>query len=303
MTLPSVLVLLAAFNGADHLDAQLRTIRAQIGVQVQVLARDDGSSDETRAILGGWAARHPDFLTLLPAADPSGSASLNFFKLIAAADHRSYDFIGFADQDDLWFPDKLLRAVAAMRESGAGGYSSDLIAHDDGSNRAWMLHKAGREAPFDYLFQGASAGCTYVLTSQAAQRCQAALARARETIDRHISHDWAVYAICRSHGIAWHRDAHARLVYRQHGGNLYGAGAGLNGLRQRRQLVADRWYRGHILWLRNIIVGHPGERLILDALERNRWRDRLMLARRTGEFRRTPRGAALLAAGLLAGRI
>ena len=46
-----VLVLLSTYNGEKYLNEQLESIFAQKGVEVSVLARDDGSSDSTLTIL------------------------------------------------------------------------------------------------------------------------------------------------------------------------------------------------------------------------------------------------------------
>ncbi|MCP6042671.1 hypothetical protein NL354_27875, partial [Klebsiella pneumoniae] len=95
-----------------------------------------------------------------------------------------------------WTPDKLSRATARLVEEGGEGYSSDLIAYNTAAGSAWVLRKAGQPADLDYLFQGASAGCTYVLTQRAATMVAAVMAKAPPFCND-PSHDWIVYAICR----------------------------------------------------------------------------------------------------------
>jgi rhamnosyltransferase len=188
-----------------------------------------------------------------------------------------------------------------MQAVGADGYSSDLLAYDASAGRSWLVHKAGRDAPLDYLFQGASAGCTYLLSDRAARLVVDTLAALKEPVPPAVSHDWTIYAVCRSRGLDWVRDPEARIMYRQHAINVYGARAGLLGLMQRARLVSNRWYREHVLWLRGVIAGTPAELEVIDALARGGIRDRLMLARRAAEFRRMPRETMLLRAALLRG--
>ncbi len=299
-----VAILLATYNGASHLEAQLRSLFWQQGVEIHVFARDDGSRDATPAVLADWHAAHPDRLTVVTdASGPCGSATGNFFRLLGHKDFEGFDHVALADQDDVWFPDKLERAIAMLRSSGAAGYSSDLLAYDEERNLGWILAKAGRPAEFDYLFQGASAGCTYVLTVAAARLVDAKLRDSSAMLPRGASHDWIIYAICRSHGSQWFRDPGARIMYRQHATNVYGALPGLKGLVAKRRMVRDKWYRDHILWLRHVIANNAGEARILNALERGGISGRALLFREAGKFRRTPRDVTLLRLALASGAL
>lgn len=123
MTCTSVAVLLATYNGAAHCETQLISLLWQRGVDVHIYVRDDGSRDATPAILRDWAERHPGRFTIIDNEGVStGSANGNFFALLAAIDTARHDYVAFADQDDVWTPDKLARAVKRLAEEGAEGY-------------------------------------------------------------------------------------------------------------------------------------------------------------------------------------
>lgn len=47
----SVLVLMSTYNGEKYLQEQLNSLYNQQGVEVKILVRDDGSSDNTLKIL------------------------------------------------------------------------------------------------------------------------------------------------------------------------------------------------------------------------------------------------------------
>lgn len=286
---PSVAVLLATYNGEAHCDAQIASLLWQRGLTVHVYARDDGSRDATPRIVADWAKRYPDQITIIPSDGvATGSATGNFFALLAAVNLDHHDYVAFADQDDVWTPDKLNRAVSCLVGHSADGYSSDLIAYDPSANNVWLLHKAGHAAELDYLFQGGSAGCTYVL-SKAAAALVTQTVRGAPPLCRAASHDWIIYAICRSHGLRWWRDPTAEILYRQHGENDYGAKRGIADIRDKLRLTRSRWYRNHILWLNNVIVGTAAERDVLRRVERSSIGDRIWLIARASRFRRSRR--------------
>lgn len=301
--LPTVGVLLATYNGEAYGEDQILSLLWQRGVNVHVYVRDDGSADDTMAIVDRLVRLHPGRISVIDNQGVlTGLAAANFFLLLAGVDLGRHDYFAFADQDDVWFPDKLCHAIAAMTRHKAEGYSSDLLAYHEGRNAAWVLHKQGADADIDYLFQGASAGCTYVLSAHAARLVAGVMADA-PTLCRGASHDWIVYAICRSHGLAWFRDGAARIVYRQHAANQYGARQGWRDVAAKAQLTRSGWYRGHILWLRHVVPGRDEERRVLAAVERGGIGDRWWLLRQAARFRRTPRSVLQLRAAILLGAV
>jgi glycosyltransferase involved in cell wall biosynthesis len=108
---PAVEVLLATYNGARFLREQLDSVFAQDYENVRVLARDDGSSDQTNEILAQYARRFPERMRIMPTGFMTGSAKKNFGFLMQAS---TADYICFCDQDDVWLPDKLSAAKHAM---------------------------------------------------------------------------------------------------------------------------------------------------------------------------------------------
>ena len=284
--LPSVAVLLASYNGAAHIADQIASILSQTAVQVRIFVRDDGSIDNTRLIITDLAAAYPDHLFLLnDELGPTGSPASNFFAMIEAVDLTSFDYVAFADQDDVWLPGKLQRAVGCISDRG-GGYSSNLTAWECSNDVYWTMSKHGKLKKFDYLFQGASAGCTYVLDRSAAILVRTRLAPLSRQYCAGVSHDWTIYAICRSANMPWFCDTQSYIHYRQHSTNVYGARPGLAGMIARLGMISNGWYRDHILWLENVLTNHPEERNLFARLRRGGISDRLYLAARATDFRR-----------------
>lgn len=302
MTNERILVLLATFNGASHVEDQIATILTQRGVDVRVIVRDDGSTDDTPSILRRLAAASGGAVSLMEdARGATGSAATNFLAMIAAVEVEGHDWVALADQDDIWMPDKLLRAVHQLRAQNADGYSSNLLAFSDDEASAWIIRKDQPQRRFDHLFQSASAGCTYVLSTRAVHLIARQLAALRKPVPVTISHDWLIYAACRSAGMQWVFDPVARIAYRQHGRNVYGARRGWRALPGKIALMRTHWYRRGIAWLSTFISAGSEEQQVLLHVGRLGWADRWWLIRHAHELRRDRREAQLLRLALLTG--
>lgn len=297
-----VAVLLATYNGAKHLRAQLASILAQTHLDLMVFVRDDGSTDQTLQLVSEVMAQD----TRVHHFAESGrqrikSAASNFLSMACDLDLEGFDYVAFADQDDVWSPDKIERALELLRNEGAHGYSSNLLAFHEGRLAAWYIQKHHQQRRFDYMFQGASAGCTYVLSRQLVKALAEKVRPLLETLPRTNSHDWIVYAYARSHGLNWVHDRRANIFYRQHSSNAYGDQQGWAAVRRKFKLFRSRWYRDHIVWNQKILSGSTEEMNVLRRVQRFNLADRLWLASHAADFRREPRSAHALRALVLLG--
>lgn len=287
VAIPSVAVLLATYNGGTFVRDQIASILSQTAVEVHIYVRDDGSTDDTMNVVGALQKATPRQITILrDQLGATGSAAANFFALLGGVDLASFDYIAFADQDDIWLPAKLNRAVSCLSRQGGGGYSSNLLAWDADRGQYWIMHKHGASKRFDYLFQGASAGCTYVLDAPAALLVRRRLGQLTRQYCAGVSHDWTIYAICRSAGLPWFRDTQSLIHYRQHSGNVYGARPGFAGIAARFGMINSGWYRDHVLWLEHVITNTADERKLLTRLKRGRINDCFYLATQARDLRR-----------------
>jgi glycosyltransferase involved in cell wall biosynthesis len=127
--LPAVEVLLATYNGERFLREQIDSILAQDYENIRILARDDGSTDSTVAILTEYEKQFPGRFRVMPAGTPTGNARDNFLLLMkeSTAEH-----ICFADQDDVWLRDKVSRTTQAMEVlEGKWGTNIPLLVFTD----------------------------------------------------------------------------------------------------------------------------------------------------------------------------
>lgn len=242
-TRPRVLVLLAAYNGEAWIASQLESILAQDGVDAHICIRDDGSVDGTVREIARFGTEQR--INLSHDCRATGSAAQNFLALIRDNAAADFDFVAFADQDDIWHRGKLQRACDMLRAAASAGYSGATVATwPDGTTA--VLRQATMSTAADFLFEGAGQGCTFVLRADFYQRVrQFALAHQSLTRALHY-HDWMVYALARVWGYRWTFDSLPLTSYRQHDGNDTGARVAFAGLRKRFVLIRQRWYRSQI---------------------------------------------------------
>lgn len=240
---PKILVLLAARNGEEWITAQIQSILAQENVSVQVVVRDDASTDDTRSRIAAFLEKSP--VRLICGRAPTGSAAQNYFALIREHSADEFDFIALSDQDDIWNVDRLARACRQLRVTSAAGYSSATRAIWQ-HGKSIILTQGAAATASDFLFGGIGQGCTFVLTKDLYRRARCFLLE-NPNFTRNIHyHDWALYALARTWQLSWTFDPKPSVQYRQHDRNDTGARSSLKGLRKRLELIRRGWYASQL---------------------------------------------------------
>jgi rhamnosyltransferase len=236
---PSIAVCLAAYNGMHYLPEQIASILGQVDVSVTVFVSVDPSSDGTEAWFDTLALKD-ERIVLLPFGEKFGGAARNFFRLLRDVDFSVFDYAALADQDDIWLPNKLKRAVDQIHMSGVDGYSSDVIAFWE-SGRSRYVKKSYPQRKSDYFFESAGPGCTFVMTKRLAIDVQGCIHSHSMEVIKVGLHDWFIYAYARAHGYQWTIDEYAGMYYRQHGTNQVGVNNGWAALAWRMRKILDGW--------------------------------------------------------------
>ncbi|CAI8875946.1 dTDP-rhamnosyl transferase RfbG [Pseudomonas sp. IT-P253] len=248
---PKVAVLLAAYNGMQWIEEQLVSILGQLAVDVTLHISIDPSTDGTEAWCEAYAAEHPA-VVVLPDSDRFGGASRNFFRLIRDVDFDGYDFVAFADQDDIWYPDKLQRATQALQARGVDAYSSNVTAFWP-NGRTQLLDKAQPQVAWDFLFEAAGPGCTYVFRKNLIEALKGSMLANWQQLQGVTLHDWYCYAFARSHGYRWYIDPVPSMDYRQHERNQVGANTGLSPLIARYKTIHDGWWFSQVRLIADLV--------------------------------------------------
>lgn len=214
----TVTVILATFNGERFLPDQLASLSAQTRRPDRLVLRDDGSSDRSVELVRDWAITAGVALQVCDSRSRLGPAQSFLTALRAAA---SADLFMFCDQDDVWLPDKIERALHKV-PVGSGVmpvlYATRVEVVNVQLQRLFL-------SPIPRHLSFASAVCESLLTG-----CTMAFnAPFRELLTRSVPqqaqmHDWWCYLLATG-AATLHFDPTPTLLYRQHSNNALGAGA------------------------------------------------------------------------------
>ena len=239
---PKFAVLLAAYNGMKWLPDQVESILKQEGVSVTLFVSVDSSEDGTEEWFDDLAISDRRVI-LLEHGHKFGGAAPNFFRLFNDVDFSSYDYVSLADQDDIWILNKLLRAHSIIKEKNAFALSSNVIAFWPGGHKKLII-KNQPQVKWDYLFESAGPGCTFVINKVLATKFKSFLTANVACLQDvgNGQHDWLIYAFSRSQGYKWVIDCYSGMFYRQHEKNQFGVNSGLNAFLFRVNKVLDGWW-------------------------------------------------------------
>ena len=216
--IPSVAVLMSTYNGERYLREQMDSVLAQQGVEVQIIVRDDGSSDNTLNFLKGYKETHQN-ITILQ--ERNCGAEMSFHRLCQYAKEKvNADYYAFCDQDDVWLPEKLKVAVDKLQsfgESLPNLYFSNLRMVDSSLRDIHYLFGVNDVdvSKRMSLIQIFTYGCTCVFNHTALLKyCKA-------DFKKELAHDNWVYLLCTYLGNVYYCPD-SLILYRQHGLNLSG---------------------------------------------------------------------------------
>ena len=293
-----IAVLLASYNGTKYIKEQIDSILNQKKIDVTIFVSDDLSTDKTIEYLQDI---YKDFknIVYLPSGSKFGGAGKNFFRLIRDVDFSSFDFISFVDQDDIWYEDKLIRAIKMIEDKQIDAYSSnDLAFWEDG--KEMIINKSSLQARYDYLFEAAGPGCTYVLKKDLAIFLQNFICDNWEDVNKVELHDWFIYAFARENNYKWHIDEKPSMRYRQHTSNQVGANDGLKAKLKRLKKVFSSWYREEIIKIIKVLRLENKYKFSKYILNKS-YINNLLLLKYSFEFRRNKKEKLFLSLLILLG--
>lgn len=210
----TVYVMMSTYNGEKYIREQIDSILAQQGVQVELVVRDDGSTDSTKSILDEYQAKGQ----LSWYTGENLRTCQSFLHLLFNAPER--DFYAFADQDDYWHKDKLISAVRMIDDNNSSGAKMYFCKKNIvDSNLKPMGVDDTKVNRVSYgvalLHYGVTCGCTMVFNHNAFELTTKYLPK------RATMHDSWIYKIISAFGTVIY-DETPHIDYRQHGNNVMG---------------------------------------------------------------------------------
>ena len=127
--LPTVSVLMPAYNYGRYVGRAIQSALDQEYPEelLRLVVVDDGSSDDTAAVVRELADRHPDRIDFIQQPNSGPSAAIN--RALAAA---TGELVAVLDADDIWLPQKTRRQVDALvADSRLGMVFCDMRVVDE----------------------------------------------------------------------------------------------------------------------------------------------------------------------------
>lgn len=212
----SVQILLSTYNGELYIREQVDSLLAQTYRDIQILIRDDGSTDQTRTILEQYSqyqnidVRFEGNIGVIP----------SFFRLLEeASDDAGY--VAFCDQDDYWHANKIEIAIQRLEKIDSAIPAMycgrvELVNEDLQHIGLYPLHKRGPSFE-NAIVQNIATGCTIVM-NQAARNL---ILRHLPDMNKVVMHDWWFYLVVSAFGVVIY-DPNPTMLYRQHTNNTMG---------------------------------------------------------------------------------
>ncbi|MFV0465938.1 MAG: glycosyltransferase family 2 protein [Lachnospiraceae bacterium] len=209
-----VQILMSTYNGEEYIREQMDSILSQNYQDVDILVRDDGSSDDTFVILKEYEEYHQNVRVY---KGENIGINKSFFELLKCSDDHA-QYIGFCDQDDYWLPEKIERAVEKLEQiSGPALYCGAKTLVDENLN---VLEKQPRQNVRpgfgNAVIESICSGCTSLMNQELVTILKS---RLPEDV---IHHDWWCYMAATYLGDMYY-DEHSYIYYRQHASNEVGA--------------------------------------------------------------------------------
>ncbi|HIL39018.1 MAG TPA: glycosyltransferase family 2 protein [Methylococcales bacterium] len=220
---PHIAILLCTYNGEKFLKEQLDSIITQDYDNFSIWVSDDGSKDQTISILRDYQANLKNNRFSIISGPQVGFAQ-NFLSLLCNPDIVA-DYFSFADQDDIWAPNKLSRAVNHLKIDPSPVpllYCSRTYLIDEIGNPIGLSPLFRKKPSFtNALVQNIGGGNTMVLN-------KAAISLLRSVGTKPIpSHDSWSYMLITGAGGTVIYDSTPTTYYRQHSNNIVGSNHGL----------------------------------------------------------------------------
>ncbi|NDV13292.1 glycosyltransferase [Crenobacter caeni] len=291
-------VIIASFNGEKHIIQQITSITKQSLPDdhvINIFIGDDMSTDKTIEKIFEFKKSNPK-ITFLQNIKSSGSAGQNFFRLLASVNLENFDYISLSDQDDIWSADKIFTAISKIEEHNVDCYSSNVTAFWP-SGRQELINKAQPQTKWDYMFEAAGPGCTYVITKKFALELQNTLRDKKNDSSLIDLHDWTIYSWARSKGYSWYIDPMPSMLYRQHASNVIGVNSGFKAALSRIRKIRSGNYRSQILITATFCESSAAAPI--KKLERFNFADRLWLIFHARHMRRRLRDKFAIAISFL----
>jgi rhamnosyltransferase len=223
---PEVTVVLSAYNGARHIAEQIQSVCGQSFRNWRLVVRDDGSSDETVAIVKELIKKDSR-ISLIESSSARLGPTASFAALLETVHANGAERAFLCDQDDFWRPRKMEQQLSLLRaDRSRNGGERPLLAHSDPEvvdDSLKLIHPSFAE--FQRMSYNEADPLETLLIHNAVVGCTVGVNRSlldfALPIPAGTRHDWWL-ALCAAATGGILR-SETQVLYRQHATNVIGA--------------------------------------------------------------------------------
>lgn len=238
-----IAILMATYNGEKYICQQIDSILSQTCTDWELYIHDDGSTDNTIAVVESYVEKYPDKIHLIDGKS-TGGAKYNFFYMFGQVEAPYYMT---CDQDDVWLDKKIeltydkMLAIEDKADVPCLVYTElrvvdselNTIADTMSEYQSLDCHKRTIN---QFILQNSVTGCTMMINRALRDKMLHIT-----DIDNTIMHDWWAALVAAQFGKTAFIDE-PTILYRQHGDNSLGA-LGINKL---SYIVCRVWQKNQI---------------------------------------------------------
>lgn len=218
-----IAVIMSTYNGEKYLKEQIDSILDQKNVDVELFIRDDGSTDSTAEIISDYAVKNHNVIFWNKDNIINIGIRDSFLTLLKEVcdEYTDINYFAFADQDNVWKPEKLYAAVKmikenADRETPALYYSNKTFVDADLSLISEEHIKYYGDF-FEALWPSLASGCTMVFNKKMTE-----MAIRHLPIQYSSIYDAWMYRLAKCCDAKIVFDEISHINYRQHADNVCG---------------------------------------------------------------------------------
>ena len=217
-----VCILMSTYNGEKYIREQIDSILNQENVEIELVIRDDGSSDSTLDIINEYVSKsRVAFVEELSKKHNTLGVGNGFIQLLQYAlnNYKDIQYFGFADQDDVWLRDKVSRGVDKLVQyidEKALYFSKKKIVNEQLEYIRDDYINFNNEYS-DFLSQNDASGCTMLFNRNFGEFIMQS-----PILERPYLHDvyFSKVALCTNTIFIY--DPYESMLYRQHSSNVEG---------------------------------------------------------------------------------
>jgi rhamnosyltransferase len=262
-----ICILLSVYNGSHYIEEQLNSITTQDHTNLEILIRDDASQDNSLKILKHFA-KQDSRITLIQDSFGNNGVNGNLNLLMKNALQTSSQYFAFADQDDVWQPDKLSSQLTKMQRAQTVYCDEPILVYSDMEvvdalltpiSPSFMEYQGisnVSKKPLNILLtQNFIPGCTMLINRK--------LLEMVVPVPRGVlMYDWWI-ALCAATLGQIKFIAEPLVKYRQHGSNVVGARSIYHFINPFKSNWLDLWLTGKKNLLKSIFQAQALDKLIV----------------------------------------